>query len=53
MDYKIKDLKRDIAPREANIDRLKIQTQTMDEELKTCNTVNDGLGYTVNTLRDK
>lgn len=25
----------------------------MDEELKTCNTVNDGLGYTVNTLRDK
>ena len=40
LDYRIKDLKRDIAPREAEINKLKEQTNDMDNELKKFNIVN-------------
>ena len=53
MDYRIKDLKRDIAPREAEINKLKEQTNDMDNELKKFNIVNSQLGFTVNDLRTR
>lgn len=53
LDYKIKDLKRDIAPREDEINQLKQETQKMDHKLKTCNAVNSALGVTVDDLRNR
>lgn len=53
LEYKIKDLKHDIAPREAEINSLKIQTQKMDDSLKTCNAVNSSLGFAVNDYRNR
>lgn len=53
LDYRIKDLKRDIAPREAEISKLKEQTNEMDNELKKFNIVNSQLGFTVNDLRTR
>jgi chromosome segregation ATPase len=53
LDYRIKDLKRDIAPREAEINKLKEQTNDMDNELKKFNIVNSQLGFTVNDLRTR
>lgn len=53
LDYKIKDLKRDIAPREDEINQLKQETQKMDDKLKTCNAVNSALGVTVDDLRNR
>lgn len=53
MDYKIKDLKRDIAPREAEINDLKVSTQEMDADLKNSNAANVGLGFTVDDLRNR
>ena len=37
LDYKIKELKRDIAPREMEITRLKKETNEMDKNLKHYN----------------
>ena len=53
LDYKIKDLKRDIAPREAEIGKLKEQTENMDNSLRKFNIVNSQLGFMVNDLRTK
>lgn len=53
LDYKIKDLKRDIAPREAEINKLKDETNDMDNKLRTFNIANSQLGFTVNDLRTK
>lgn len=53
LDYKIKDLKRDIAPREAEINKLKEQTNDMDNQLRTFNIANSQLGFTVNDLRTR
>lgn len=53
LDYKIKELKRDIAPREAEIGKLSEQTNEMDNQLRIFNTVNSQLGFTVNELRER
>lgn len=53
LDYKIKDLKRDIAPREAEITKLKEQTNDMDNQLREFNIVNSQLGFIVNDLRTR
>jgi chromosome segregation ATPase len=53
LDYKIKDLKRDIAPREAHIQELSQKTKDMDNQLKMCNNINSTLGMTVDSLRQK
>ena len=51
LDYKIKELKRDIQPREAEITKLKETTNDMDNQLRTFNIANSTLGFTVNDLR--
>jgi hypothetical protein len=51
LEHKIQQLKKDIAPREADINELKAQTRKMDGDLKKCYALNTSLGYTVNDLR--
>jgi len=53
LDYKIKELKRDIAPREMEITRLKKETNEMDKNLKHFNKINANLGYIVDDLRTR
>lgn len=53
LDYKIKELKADIAPRDAETARLKKLTNEMDINLKHFNKVNANLGIIVDDLRDK
>jgi chromosome segregation ATPase len=51
LDYKIKDLRREMTPREEEIARMKEQTSEMDRELKHLNGVNENLGIIVDNLR--
>jgi cilia- and flagella-associated protein 57 len=51
LDYKIKELKRDINPREQEIQKLKEQTTKMDQELKHFKKVNASLILIVEDLR--
>ncbi len=53
LDYKIKELRRDIAPREQEIFNLRIKTKDMDTELKKYNTINASLGFMVDDLRTR
>jgi hypothetical protein len=53
LDYKIKELKRDIAPREIEITRLKHETNYIDKNLKNFNKINANIGYIVDDLRTK
>lgn len=50
LDHKIKELKRDIVPREAAIAKMKEQTNDMDQKLKKFNELNNQLGEFVNNL---
>mmetsp|Transcript_4420 Transcript_4420/g.6466 ORF Transcript_4420/g.6466 Transcript_4420/m.6466 type:complete len:278 (-) Transcript_4420:576-1409(-) len=51
LDYKIKELKRDIGPREQEITNLNEQTNKMRQELKHFNRVNQNLALIVDDLR--
>ena len=51
LDFKIKELKREIAPREAEIHRLFAETNKMDEQLKHYNKLNANFGFIVDDLR--
>jgi len=51
LDYKIKELKREMTPREEEISKMKEETAKMDHELKHLNGVNECLGITVDNLR--
>ena len=51
LDYKIKDLKREIIPQETEIQDLKNETQRLDEDLKQFNKSNSGLGLIVDDHR--
>lgn len=51
LDYKIKELKRDIAPREMEIGKLKKETNEFDQKLKKFNYTNSHLGTIVDDLR--
>ena len=53
LDYKIKELKRDIAPREMQINKLSGDTNSMDQRLKKFNKVNANLSYLVDDLRTR
>ena len=53
LDYKIKELKRDIAPRGMEITRLKKETNDMDKNLRHYNKINANLGYIVDDLRTR
>lgn len=53
LDYKIKDLKRDITPQQNEILELKKQTNELDSKLKHFNQVNSGLGLTVDDNRHR
>lgn len=50
MDHKIKELKKDIAPREQEITKMKAQTNKMDKQLKDLNSLNTGLAEFVAAL---
>ena len=51
LDYKIKELKRDVVPREEEISRMKETTNEMDNELQNLNAVNENLGVVIDDLR--
>lgn len=51
LDYKIKELKRDVVPREEEISHMKEQTNMMDNELQNLNAVNENLGVVIDDLR--
>jgi hypothetical protein len=51
LDYKIKELKKDIGPRELEIQNLQEQTNKMRQELKFFNRVNQNLALIVDDLR--
>jgi hypothetical protein len=53
LDYKIKELKRDIIPREEEISRMKEQTGQMDTKLRSFNKINENLGIIVDDLRKR
>jgi len=50
LDHKIKELKKDIAPREQEIAKMKAQTNKMDKELKNLNSLNTSLAEFVSVL---
>jgi len=51
LDYKIKELKREIAPQEQEITKLKELTQQMDSSLKKFNSLNAKMGIIVDDLK--
>ena len=51
LDEKIRDLRKDITPKEREMDLLKEGTRAMDGKLKQYNSVNASLGYLVENLR--
>ena len=51
LDYKIKELRKDIEPREDEIQKMKEQTGKMDKQLKYCNNVNENQGLIVEDLK--
>jgi len=53
LDYKIKELKRDIVPREDEIQDMKKETNKMDSKLKGLNSYNSYLGLVVHDLDTK
>jgi chromosome segregation ATPase len=53
LDYKIKDLKREITPQQNKILELKKETNELDGKLKFFNQVNSGLGLTVDDNRTR
>lgn len=54
LDHKIKELKRDIGPREKEIAEMKIETNKMDKKLKHYNSLNAGLAEFVSVyLKDE
>lgn len=51
LDYKIKELRKDIAPKQTQITSLKKQTEDMDIKLMEFNTLNANLGFMVDNLQ--
>ena len=51
LDEKIRDLRKDIAPKELEIASLRNRTRSMDKKLKKYNSVNASLGFMVEDLR--
>jgi cilia- and flagella-associated protein 57 len=53
LDYKIKELRKMIAPRQTEITALRKETREMDAKLKNYNTMNSNLGFMVEDLRNR
>ena len=53
LDYKIKELRKDIAPKTTQISSLKKQTEDMDLQLMEFNTLNANLGFMVDSLQQR
>lgn len=53
LDFKIKELKMDIIPKQAEIKNLRLQTTLKDKKLKRLNAVNNKLGAVVQQLDNK
>jgi chromosome segregation ATPase len=53
LDYKIKELRKDIAPKTTQISSLKKQTEDMDFKLMEFNTLNANLGFMVDNLQQR
>lgn len=53
LDYKIKELKKAIGPRESKIQELKNKTNDMDMELKKFSKINANFGLIVDDLRER
>jgi len=51
LDEKIRDLRKDIAPKEIEIATLRAKTRSLDTKLKQFNKVNASLGFMVEDLR--
>ncbi len=50
MDHRIKELRRDIGPREKEIQKMKDDTNKMDKKLKKLNSINNTLGAVIDEL---
>ena len=50
MDHRIKELRRDIVPREKEIKFMKDETKNMDKKLKKFNSINNSLGAVIDEL---
>lgn len=53
LDYKIKELRKDIAPRTFEIGKLRRETKELDSKLRKYNTMNANLGFMVDDLRTR
>ena len=53
LDYKIKELRKDIAPRTFEIGKLRRETRDLDAQLKKYNSMNANLGFMVDDLRQR
>jgi len=53
LDFKIKELKKDIGPREEEITKMKQKTNDMDSDLKKLSSINNTLGLVVDELDEK
>jgi chromosome segregation ATPase len=53
LDYKIRDIKKDISPKEVETTRLRAETNEKDRELRAYNQVNASLGFMVEDLRTR
>lgn len=51
LDEKIRDLRKDIAPKELEIANLRNRTRSLDKKLAKYNSVNASLGFMVEDLR--
>lgn len=53
LDDRIKELKKEITPKEVETEKLRIETKTKDRELQQFNSLNANLGFLVEDLRLK
>ena len=53
LDDRIKELNKEITPKEVETDRLKLETNAKDQELRQFNSLNANLGFIVEDLRMK
>ena len=51
LDEKIRDLRKDIHPKEHEIEKLELMTKSLDQKLEKYNSVNASLGFMVEDLR--
>jgi chromosome segregation ATPase len=53
LDFKIRDLREDITPRQIETEKLRLETNAKDQELRQYNNLNAKLGFIVEKLRNQ